>query len=178
MSFERKIRRKAEKKRIKGETGFHGKNEFTDKIIDFLEGSAEVARVFAESARFVAKESGVLIGPMDLCLPIVHVENQEWTKFFGIEAGQFRAYARDGYLSGTPVLTQNVYNEVFFAREQMASELALGRRVRPDRQGTCVVFHADGTAEFFYFMLPMRGMSTSHAAEDLSHGDDTSVSFG
>lgn len=177
MSFARKIRRKVEKKRIKGEARFQGKDDFTDKIIEFLESSPESVKFFTKAMRESMAATGRLMGPMDVCVPIVHVENQEWLRFFGIEAGQERLYAMDGYLSGAAVLTENIHSEVFFVREQIASELALGRRAMPGRQGTAVVFHKDGTAEFFYFLLPTNSPRAS-SAEDMQHGDDTSVNFG
>lgn len=177
MSFQRKIARKqmmarAKERKNDGPTN----NSRTDAIIDFLESSPSMAREVYRHLSVIQSVAGVAISPMELCFPFVHVENEAWIRELSILEQEDRLYARNGYLSGRPMLTKDLAENAPFLREQIASEMKAGIRERPEKQATAVVFHADGTAEFFFFRLATP--SKPETAEEVSHGEDTSVSFG
>lgn len=177
MSFQRKIQRaqaKAQAKTRKSE-GYVSSSEQTDKIIEHLEGSSSVASYVWGVVRNLQEMTKRLVPPMGICIPIVHVEAQEWFDHFKIKDVESRVYSRDGYLAGNPITVPDLYEEAHFLRGQIQTETAIGSRARPDKQSTAVVFHKDGTAEFFYFELAT--FPGGVVAEEVSHGDDTSVNF-
>ncbi len=177
MSLQRKIQRaqaKAAAKTRKAD-GFVSSSEHTDKIIDHLESSSSVASYVWSVVRKLQEMTKRLVPPMGICIPIVHVEAQEWFDHLKIKDVESRVYAQGGYLAGNPITVADLYEEAHFLRDQIRSETAIGSRARPDKQSTAVVFHKDGSAEFFYFELAT-GMS-GVVAEEVSHGDDTSVNF-
>lgn len=178
MSFQRKIKRAQEKAQAKTRKseGYVSTHEHTDAIIDHLEGSKEVASYVWGVLRNIQGVVKQLVPPMAICIPIVHVEAQEWFDHLKIKDAQNRVYARNGYLAGDPITVKDLYEEAHFLRDQIKSEALQGARARPDKQSTAVVFHKDGSAEFFFFELAT--FPGGVVAEEVSHGDDTSVNFG
>lgn len=167
MSFARKLKRSKEKK-----SGGSPKDRSGDDIAAFLMDSMEVATLSRTAVRVASDASGRLMGPMDICIPFVHVEAADWLPHLGIQPGSGdRLYAKDGYLSGDPLLVLEVLRVAPFLRAQILGELKEGMRCRPAHQSTAFVVHADGECEFFYY--PLAKAASAESTDDMAPEGNT-----
>lgn len=112
--------------------------------------SVELAALIRAGVRAM----GGLYGPMDVVVPVVHVESTDYRAHFGVPDESIPAVlSRHGYLSGLPRSVDEVVAALPWLASEIRGEQRDGRRARPDRQGLLLFCHADGAAEAVWFDL-------------------------
>jgi len=167
MPFARKIKRTMKRNGLAPETEDDRRDRLANEIAAWLMSSREASVVARKAARDLSVASGELCGPMDVAIPFVHVEQSAWLEHLGIQLGTGdRIYARNGYVSGSPVDVSELMDVAPFLMSEILGELKDGMRVNPANQSNAFVVHQDGHCEFFYF--PLVSMERPQRAEEAS----------
>jgi len=112
----------------------------------------------AAMVRSAVRSKGGAFSPMDIVVPVVHVEQPGWMTHFSIRPGTGDSIlAQDGYLSGPAFQWADAAASNNRLGELIHLERKLGQRVRPDKQALLAVFHADGDIEVAWFELAGSG---------------------
>lgn len=153
MSFARKLKRNIAKKNPDpSSSAERSKTEAGDRVLDWASSTRQLSDYIRKVIRFIAENTGKLIGPMDLCFPVVHESQKEWIGHLSVSPMEF-GYKKDGYVSGGPILVADLLEVAPFFRAQILGEMKEGARAKPKNQSTIFLVHEDGEVEFFYFEL-------------------------
>jgi len=153
MSFARKLKRNIAKKNPDpSSSAERSKTEAGDRVLDWASSTRQLSDYVRKVIRFIAENTGKLIGPMDLCFPVVHENQREWIGHLSVSPMEF-GYKKDGYVSGGPILVADLLEVAPFFRAQILGEMKEGVRAKPKNQSTIFLVHEDGEVEFFYFEM-------------------------
>lgn len=158
MSFARKLARKGAKRPQTELTPQQKKDRAISDLLLLAETSPALATLVRKAVR-----QGGLAGPMDVAIPVVHVERgQEWLDNLSVMHGSGVELSRWGYLNGQPFFWESLRD---YAAPDLGAERKEWMRVRPDRQSLLVFFHADGEVESVCFDLAPLSEGAERAEE-------------
>lgn len=177
MSFARKMKRAAERKAPPGaqKSEEKSKAEAGDAVAKWAVTNRELASYLKKTISYIAQQTGKLIGPMDICIPVIHKDQEKWTSHFGASAHPWR-YDSGGFSSSSPVLVNDILESAPFFKAQILGEMKEGMRDRPSEQSTIFLVHSDGEVEFFYFQIAKADRAES--ADELQMSGNSGFDLG